>query len=214
MWKIFSIKKIDSRKMTIIPNILITIPVLIMSMIFTCPLSMIIAFGGVAKKKNVSFRWKFERQNSPIGKMKDKETAMQLGRIKWAGWIRATRASNYEMKENFVFSLFSHRNVFFQVTMLSRTGNRMLAAAKLLENSVKTALNIVTKSTIIVFELPTRKPRKVAKVFAKSDALNRKEKSLSKGIFRILFFFTLKPSAIARPAPCSIKTPQGNVSET
>ncbi len=94
------------------------------------------------------------------------------------------------------------------LTILFKIGNRILAQARLLVNSVKIALVIITKRITINFGAPIINRRNVAIVLDKSEAYKNSIKIFKK---MTIEFFTLKPSAIAKPAPCNINTPQGNV---
>lgn len=78
----------------------------------------------------------------------------------------------------------------------------------MLVSSVKTALVIMTKRMTIGSGAPMVKRRKVAMVLDKSDAYALSEIKRRQNESML---FTLNPSAIAKPAPCSINTPQGNV---
>jgi hypothetical protein len=101
-----------------------------------------------------------------MGNINDNDTAMHDGRIKWAGWIDATNAyvkSTYQWLPS--KRIISH-------TILLKIGKRILAQAKLLENSVKIALRIITKSVTIVCEVLTRKSSEFAMIVARSDAWN------------------------------------------
>jgi hypothetical protein len=59
-------------------------------------------------------------------------------------------------------------NIF--LTTLSKIGNRILAQARLLVNSVNTALIIITTRMMTVCGAPTIKRRKTAIVLERSDA--------------------------------------------
>jgi hypothetical protein len=56
------------------------------------------------------------------------------------------------------------------LTMLSSTGNRILAHVRLLVNSVNTALNRMTTKIIVISDAPTINLRKVAIVPDRYDA--------------------------------------------
>ncbi len=66
---------------------------------------------------------------------------------------------------------------------------------------------MITKRITISFGAPIINRRNVAMVLDKSDAWRNHFVILSNQKLS----FTLKPSAIAKPAPCNINTPQGNV---
>jgi len=94
----------------------------------------------------------FRRQDSPIGNINDSETAMHDGKMRRPGCIFADFAcETYQTKVENRLKI----NIF--LTRLSKTGNRMVAQAKLLANSVIVALIIITTRMMTVSGAPTIK---------------------------------------------------------
>ncbi len=65
---------------------------------------------------------------------------------------------------------WKYSKIKIYLTMLSSTGNRILAHVRLLVNSVKTALNRMTTKIIVISDAPIINWRKVAIVSDRFDA--------------------------------------------
>jgi hypothetical protein len=98
-WKMGVSKTSDARKMTAMPMSFITKPALMRSLVFILPLTKIIALGGVAMQENAPINDVRFKSHSPMGNMKDNETAMHEGKIRRAGCMLAVFAcSKYQRK--------------------------------------------------------------------------------------------------------------------
>ncbi len=166
MWKTGDNKISDAKKITIIPIIFITKPALSKSLLLIFPFTNIIALGGVATNRN----W--------VGSCL-KDNTYQL--VTWTTVKQPYTMVKWDVQGEYL--LFLPKNTSYKnsksiifLTTLSKMGNRMLAQARLLVNSVNTALIIITTRMIAVWGAPTIKWRKAAIVLDRSDTYNNNHK--------------------------------------